>query len=451
MRRDSGFVGGGQGGTSTHRADPGAWLSALSGIDPVRLDEVGALEAITALERLKRAAAATQARLSVRVDALARERQRREGVPDQRVGVGVGAQVASARMESPHGGSRDLGLAKVLVLEMQATLAGMADGRVSEWQATLVARETACLEVETRRAIDERIADRLAAWGDQQTVREVRKLAYAAEPGATVARHAQAVADRRVTLRPAPDTMCHLSALLPAAQGVAAYAALVRDADRAPAAGEGRGKGQVMADTLVERLTGQAAACDVPVEVELIMPAPTLLGQEHTPSHLVGYGPLPAAAARRLLHDTDAGVWLRRLFTHPDSGRLVAMDSHRRAFTGQLRHFVVLRDQFCRTPWCDAPIRHVDHVLPHHTGGPTTRSNAQGLCEACNYSKQAPGWHIDSTGEDSSGGPSTTLTTPTGRHYPSTAPDPPGTEPSIPRPPWQPRAPGVWSIRPRAG
>jgi hypothetical protein len=117
MRRDSGFVGGGQGDASTHRADPGAWLSALSGIDPARLDEVGALETITALERLKRAAAATQARLSVRVDALARERQRREGVPAPRVGVGVGAQVALARMESPHRGSRDLGLAKVLVLD----------------------------------------------------------------------------------------------------------------------------------------------------------------------------------------------------------------------------------------------------------------------------------------------------------------------------------------------
>jgi 5-methylcytosine-specific restriction endonuclease McrA len=51
-----------------------------------------------------------------------------------------------------------------------------------------------------------------------------------------------------------------------------------------------------------------------------------------------------------------------------------------------------VRDRTCRTPWCDAPIRHVDHVEPAAAGDPTSAENAQGLCEACNYAKQAPGW-----------------------------------------------------------
>jgi hypothetical protein len=270
-------------------------MALLTDLDVSSYHEESALAAITSLERLKRAAAASQARLSVRADELARRRQRDEGVSVERIGAGVAAQIALARLESPHRGGRDLGLAKALVHELPQTLVGMGTGGVSEWQATLVARETACLDPDTRRAIDERIAERLPGWGDAQTAREVRKLAYAADPRATLARHARAESDRRVTIRPAPDTMCYLTAHLPATAGVAAYSALIREADESRARGDSRGKGQVMADTLVQRLTGQATAPDVPLEVEVVMPVDTLLGDGPSPAHLVGYGPLPAA------------------------------------------------------------------------------------------------------------------------------------------------------------
>jgi len=69
---------------------------------------------------------------------------------------------------------------------------------------------------------------------------------------------------------------------------------------------------------------------------------------------------LPAAAARALLDpDRDdpsgtARVWVRRLYTNPEDGQLVAMDSRRRLFDGMLRRMVILRDDTCLTPWCDA-------------------------------------------------------------------------------------------------
>jgi hypothetical protein len=370
-------------------------------------------------------------------------------MPREKLGAGVGSQIALVRMESPHGGGRDLGLAKALVSELPSTLASMERGDISEWRATLVARETACLDPDTRRAIDERISGRLASWGDRQTVREVRRLTYASDPGAAVARHAQAVSDRRVTIRPAPDTMCYLTALLPAVQGVAAYAVLIRDTALARTTGDPRGKGQVMADTVVERLTGQTAAPDVQVEVDVVMPLDTLVGDDHTPADLVGYGPLPAAQARQLLRDSNADAWVRRLFVRPNSGQLVAMDSRRRRFEGQLRHFIVLRDQFSRMPWCDAPIRHADHVVPHRGDGPTADYNGQGLCEACNYTKEAPGWGLRA--EDGGAARLVAITTPTGTRYQSRAPDPPGTGPGLPTMPWRPEAPGVWSIQARAG
>jgi hypothetical protein len=242
--------------------------------------------------------------------------------------------------------------------------------------------------------------------------------------------------------------MCHLTALLPAAQGVAAYAALLRAEAGTRAGGDPRGKGQIMADTLVERLTGQATATDTPVGVEVVMPLGTLLGDDHTPAHLVGYGPLPAAQARSLLRESKAQAWVRRLFVRPDSGQLVAMDSRRRRFEGQLRHFVVLRDQFCRMPWCDAPIRHADHLVPHRDDGPTDDDNGQGLCESCNYAKEAPGWDLRL--EEGAPGHLVAITTPTGARHHSRAPDPPGTGPGLPPAPWRPEAPGVWSIRARA-
>ena len=49
-------------------------------------------------------------------------------------GRGVAAQVALARRESPHRGQQHLGLARVLTREMPHTLAAFREGRVSEWR-----------------------------------------------------------------------------------------------------------------------------------------------------------------------------------------------------------------------------------------------------------------------------------------------------------------------------
>jgi hypothetical protein len=119
--------------------------------------------------------------------------------------------------------------------------------------------------------------------------------------------------------------------------------------------------------------------------------------------------------AREIVARTlDGGdkVWIRRLYTHPETGELVSMDARSRVFRGGLRRFIRLRDQTCRTPWCDAPIRHTDHAHEAHTGGETTASNGQGLCEACNYAKQAHGWSARAAP-----GGAIASTTPTGHSY----------------------------------
>jgi hypothetical protein len=394
------------------------------------------IDRIRLLEEIKGACAAAQAREAVAFKASQVAAQRAAGVRAEKLGAGVAGQVALARRESPVRGGRLVGLAEALVGELPHTMAELAAGRLSEWRATLVARETACLTVEQRGVVDAELAavpGGLASLGDSGLVARARQIAYRLAPEAFTARAAKAAADRRVTLRPAPDTMTQLTGLLPVAQGVAVFAALAGAADAARSRGDARSRGQVMADTLVQRVTGLAAAGAVPVEVQLVITDATLLDGDPAPGWVAGYGPVPAPVARGLVRDLDrdARAWLRRLFTAPDTGALVAMESTRRRFTAALRRMVVAADQTCRTPWCDAPIRHVDHVVPARDGGPTSFANGQGLCEACNQVKEAPGWTHQPTQHARRA--AVTTTTPTGHRYPS--PTPSLTPPRPARPP----------------
>jgi hypothetical protein len=100
------------------------------------------------------------------------------------------------------------------------------------------------------------------------------------------------------------------------------------------------------------------------------------------------------------------------------------MDSRRRTFDSALRAFLITRDQICRTPWCDAPIRHADHIHDHVKGGATWAGNGQGTCVRCNHTKQHPDWDVAVQGDgDPRAGPHRTRwRTPLGRTYDSTAP-----------------------------
>jgi hypothetical protein len=306
----------------------------------------------------------------------------------------------------------------------------------------LVAPETVWLSREDRSAVDAEIAERLPSLGDARLEALVKTIAYRLDPAGFVARSAAAVSERRVSLRPAPDAMARLTAFVPLAQGVACYASLTRAADTTTAAGDDRGRGQIMADTLVERVTGQTRAAAVPVEVQLVMTDRALLAPHarggDEPALLDGMHPIPAGIARALSLPDDerdgsgsgsggggagAPVWLRRLYTEPVRGQLVAMESTRREFTRAQRRFIRARDQRCRTPWCAAPIRHIDHVRPAAAGGPTRIDNGQGYCQACNHAKQAPGWGNTVVSRD--GAHEVEIVTPTGHTYRSRAPDPP--------------------------
>ena len=129
--------------------------------------------------------------------------------------------------------------------------------------------------------------------------------------------------------------------------------------------------------------------------------------------------------ARDLIAATGGKVFVRRLFTAP-AGQLIGADDRRRRFPAALARLILARDQHCRDPYCDAPIRHIDHIQRFTDGGPTSYSNGRGVCARGNYTREMPGWHIRLHDPGNDGQPQTvTTTTPTGHTYTSQAPQPP--------------------------
>jgi hypothetical protein len=402
-------------------------IDALAAVNP-HAEESALIERIAWLERVKSAASAGQARAAAALDEKRRAEEAAAGVPKAKQGKGLASEVALARRDSPKRGGQHLGLAKALVHEMPHTLAALECGALSEWRATLIARESACLSVQDRRALDLELCgdvSKLEGMGDARITAKAKEIAARLDAQAVVDRAAKAEADRCVTIRPAPDCMANVTVLLPVAQAVGVYAACKRAADTTF---DERSRGQVMADTLYERVTGKPAEEPAPVVLNLVMTDAALWGQDNAPAVLDGYGPIPAEVAQRLVRDAvldkRARATLRRLYRHPKSGSLVGMESRSRLFPKGLARFIGNRDRTCRTPYCDAPIRHRDHAVPRNRGGPTSAVNGLGECERCNYVKEASGWRV--TAADENGTHTAEFVTPTGARYRSTAPPLPG-------------------------
>lgn len=415
-----------------------AWRRRLTSAS-LPTDHAALVSLLREMEDLKSLLAAAQARSAVAFDHVRRQDQADQGIPPSRRGIGVGAEVALARRESPHRGGRLLGLAKALVSELPVTLQALAAGTINEWRATIIARETACLDPADRRSADAWLGHHLMdhpTLGDRQLIADVRRKVIELDQHAVLRRRRNAAGERRVSLRPLPDGMVQLSAILPLEQGIAVYATLKNAANTCSTEDHGDiatdepkhrraarpGLGARMADSLVELVTGRSSRAACNIELIVVMTDQALLGYSEEPAHINGYGPMPADWVRDLITrttDPERQIALRRLFR--GKGRTITLETGRRLFTPGLKKLIAIRDQHCRTPWCNAPIRHHDHVKAKTWGGATSDLNGQGLCEACNYTKQQPGWKA-SAHHDPKRGHVVTLTTPTGHTYESAQP-----------------------------
>ena len=231
-----------------------------------------------------------------------------------------------------------------------------------------------------------------------------------------------------MTVRAAPDVMALVSALLPVKDGVAVWAVLSREADqRRRQTGDPRSRDQIMADTLVAaRLLNPGRGrrhFPVSLMINVAVSDSALLGDDDGSGWVEHYGPVPGDLLREwIAANAEAGVdqWVRRLYVSPETGELVAMDSRARLFDGRGGEFLRLRDQRCRTPYCDAPIRHLDHAEDHARGGPTRRRQRTGSLRSLQLRQAGDG--LDRSGSVPGPRHVVETVTPTGHAYTSTAP-----------------------------
>ncbi|PRC52598.1 HNH endonuclease, partial [Mycobacterium sp. ITM-2017-0098] len=85
-------------------------------------------------------------------------------------------------------------------------MAALEAGVLSEYRATLIVRESACLSLEHRRQLDEELCadmSMVVGWGNNRVEAEAKKITARLDVAAVVERNAKAEADRCVTTRPA--------------------------------------------------------------------------------------------------------------------------------------------------------------------------------------------------------------------------------------------------------
>jgi hypothetical protein len=345
--------------------------------------------------RLRNAAAAVH--LDVVLD-FAREiaaEQTASGMVDpEQVEKSVVAQIGLAFHVSPFEAARLMRMGRDLHDGLDGIRALFATGQVRERQVEEIVAATSHLDANERAEIDGRLIEaKVETLGVWQTRTLAQKLAAEVSREKFEARTREARAGRHVGIRSAPDGMAYLSAKLPMEQAVACMGAL-RKADHDAAVSPEpvtRGRGAIMADTLVERITGQAVATDVTYEVQVLVPVEALLDPSSPlPAQIPGFGPIPADL---ILNSKGCKAW-RQLVT--SAGIVIGGDSRRRTFAGPLADMIRARDGGrCRKPYCDAPIRHIDRIHRWSAGGRTTFENGRGLCAFHHLVRETPGWKAE--------------------------------------------------------
>lgn len=398
---------------------------------PIEVEPFEMVEGIGALESLKSCASAVQAEITCsHADAVTADRTER-GVLDKHPRWGIGADVAMARHESPRSGVEYVNFCQLLVPGLPFTLQGLKYGVVNAAEAQVIYRETRHLDAVARAEIDARLftdVHTCFGLGGTKLAAMIRHwaLAYAGDAETDLAD--KAMKDRYVNVYPLDAHRMKLVGILPTEYGVAIAQVLARETGHAQTAGDARNCAQVAADTFLEALTGVRDPANFPVQLGLVMTDRTLFQGHPEPAYLQGYGIISARKARELFAGNPTGPldsWIRRLYTAPGTGDLVAMDQKSRLFSGGLKRFITARDQFCRTPYCGGRIQHLDHVVQASRGGPTSEANGAGRCAWCNTTKEAPGWNESPVPGDRH----TLRVTTSSRHvYTSVAPPMPGTE-----------------------
>lgn len=385
--------------------DPRGLVELLASFDPADLVELDLLGAVAGWQQLIGQALAAQAAV---VSELMARRPATASFPVDDLSCalattsyGAGALIARADGLRAH---------PVLAAALRA---GLIDQRKVDVLLDEVARlpRDAADDV-LRAALDD--ADGLTA---PLLRRRVRRLVAAVDPDAATKRAEKARDDRCVRLDWAGDAMAWVSALLPAADAVAAFSVVDALADAAQADDDDRTLAQRRADAFGDVFGAILADGRTPTGrrlpsrqgtapgIHLTLAASTLAGDDDMPGELAGYGAIPAPIAREL---AAAATRFRAALIDED-GHLLALGAQVPLSPepapgyrpgAKLRRFVVARDESCVFPGCRraAEACDLDHIEPYDAyRSPveqTVAANLQPLCRHHHRSKTHHGWRM---------------------------------------------------------
>ena len=402
----------------------GGELTALVG----RIHELRS--AMDALEARAVVALAESLALAKQAEARARTAQEPDQAPPtarvlRQASHEAAREVSMMIRKSPASAAHSLASQRRLVADMPEMFTALATAQVTSTTAHRTARTMAPLSPSRRAEADRLLGERLpdldgagAETWDDATAAAIA----AADPGGQARRHQRARQERHVTVRRAGHGMATVSARVPALEGAKISKRLRLEAERLQATGDCRGHQAIQADAFVDTLLSQEhGMVSTTLDIGVMITERALLDPGTGDlARIEGYGTAPAEVlleelrgplGAALADDEDAPTGpdgpalravLRRLYTHPRSGELVAVESRARAFPAALARFIRWRDQLCRGPHCDAQIRQTDHIRPHADGGETCLDNGQGLCAHCNDKEEqtAGVQRIGETAED---------------------------------------------------
>lgn len=402
-----------------------ALASAVNAV-PVLLDDHDSVAMVGACETLKSVAIAKQAEHALCYqDSLATQR-RELGVRKNNPEWGAKGDLALAMHLTPKSGAKTANDFRILIEDLPRTHQGMRDGVLTWDQVMVIIGGVRRLCVANRAMVDELLWEETHTCFTAGTAKLREMVTYWAlilEPAVEEDLEAKAEKDRHLEVYQVDEFSVRVTGKTTLEEGIALQQVLARETEKARLdPNDERNPGQVGIDALYEAMTGLRAGGSIPVGLLLVMDLATLSGGADHPVLLPGNGYVSARKGRELLAgdpDESFETWWRRLYVAPETGELVAMDSKARRFTGNLKRFIGLRDQYCRTPYCNGKIREMDHVVQVRRDGKSTAANSAGRCRPCNRTKEAPGWDEKPVPGDRH---SFLITTPSGHSHVSKAP-----------------------------
>ena len=223
---------------------------------------------------------------------------------------GIEAEVGLARGESPFVGAAMTHGHRLVLTSYPNTKRALADGRVSEYHARIVAEQTTHLSDAHRRRLMAGLPTGWARPPVPVATRLIQGHAYRLDRKAAEQRAAQNTRRRRVGVDHGSDGISYLTADLPTHQAVAVMDALTKWTNERLAAHRRRqtetqnapgdthpgpetdapslSRDQTMADVFVELLTGQTTAAGVTAEVVVVMSDTSLFGNDDVPAWIPG-------------------------------------------------------------------------------------------------------------------------------------------------------------------